>query len=253
MVAIPFSSGAHFVSTLHHDPSVLGGSTRHDSKFHWAHSFIWTVMSQHIWEPRRNGLVSRNIWSTNTVSRRNRSLDQINHWKSERVYKKQQNQHKQINTNKHTKNKTDSRKPPCKQKTKSSIRLLYWGVRPQNEELGSSQIILKHWRWGNSLKFILLGQHHLDTETIQRQYQNIKLLANIFDKYRYKHSQLNFSKSNPKNRKKNHILWSSWIHSRIARMIQHQSRWYIMCNKRKDKKISIDTERAFGKFSIHLW
>ena len=29
--AIPFSSGPHFVRTLHHDPSVLGGSTRHGS------------------------------------------------------------------------------------------------------------------------------------------------------------------------------------------------------------------------------
>ena len=29
--AIPFSSGPHFVRTLHHDPSVLGGPTRHGS------------------------------------------------------------------------------------------------------------------------------------------------------------------------------------------------------------------------------
>ena len=29
--AIPFSSGSHFVRTLHHGPSVLGGLTRHDS------------------------------------------------------------------------------------------------------------------------------------------------------------------------------------------------------------------------------
>ena len=28
---IPFSSGLHFVRTLHHDPSVLGGPTRHGS------------------------------------------------------------------------------------------------------------------------------------------------------------------------------------------------------------------------------
>ena len=33
--AIPFSSGPHFVRTLHHDPSVLGGPTRHGSQFHW--------------------------------------------------------------------------------------------------------------------------------------------------------------------------------------------------------------------------
>ena len=35
--AIPFSSGPHFVRTLHHDPSVLGGCTQFGSM---AHSFI---------------------------------------------------------------------------------------------------------------------------------------------------------------------------------------------------------------------
>ena len=29
--AIPFSSGSHFVRTLYHDPSILGGPTQHDS------------------------------------------------------------------------------------------------------------------------------------------------------------------------------------------------------------------------------
>ena len=29
--AIPFSSGPHFVRTLHYDPSILGGSTWHGS------------------------------------------------------------------------------------------------------------------------------------------------------------------------------------------------------------------------------
>ena len=33
--AIPFSSGPHFVSTLYHDPSILGGPTWHGSWFHW--------------------------------------------------------------------------------------------------------------------------------------------------------------------------------------------------------------------------
>ena len=32
--AFPFSIGPRFVRTLHHDPSVLGGATRHDSSFH---------------------------------------------------------------------------------------------------------------------------------------------------------------------------------------------------------------------------
>ena len=32
--AIPFSSGPHFVRTLHYDPSILGGPTWHGSLFH---------------------------------------------------------------------------------------------------------------------------------------------------------------------------------------------------------------------------
>ena len=34
-LAITFSSGPHFVRTLHYDPSVLGGPTRHGSLFPW--------------------------------------------------------------------------------------------------------------------------------------------------------------------------------------------------------------------------
>ena len=33
--AIPFSRGPHFVRTLHHDLSILGGPTRHGWWFHW--------------------------------------------------------------------------------------------------------------------------------------------------------------------------------------------------------------------------
>ena len=33
--AIPFSSGPHFVRTLFHDPSILGGPTQHGSQVHW--------------------------------------------------------------------------------------------------------------------------------------------------------------------------------------------------------------------------
>ena len=34
--AFPFSSGPHFIRTLHRDLSVLGGPTWHGSSFHWA-------------------------------------------------------------------------------------------------------------------------------------------------------------------------------------------------------------------------
>ena len=33
--ATPFSSGPHFVRTLHHHPSILGGHTQHGSEFNW--------------------------------------------------------------------------------------------------------------------------------------------------------------------------------------------------------------------------
>ena len=54
-LAIPFSSGPHFVWTLHHDLSVLGGPKRHGTQFHWARqgcgpcdqmvSFLWLWFS----------------------------------------------------------------------------------------------------------------------------------------------------------------------------------------------------------------
>ena len=31
LIAIPFSNGTHFVRSLHHDPSILGGPTWHGS------------------------------------------------------------------------------------------------------------------------------------------------------------------------------------------------------------------------------
>ena len=43
--AISFSSGPHFVRTLHHDPSVLGGPTRHGSQFHWVRQGLVHVIS----------------------------------------------------------------------------------------------------------------------------------------------------------------------------------------------------------------
>ena len=39
--AIPFSSGLHLIWTLHHDPSNLSGTTRHDSFFHWIRFAHW--------------------------------------------------------------------------------------------------------------------------------------------------------------------------------------------------------------------
>ena len=33
-LAIPLSSGPHFVRALHYDPSILGGPTQHGSQFH---------------------------------------------------------------------------------------------------------------------------------------------------------------------------------------------------------------------------
>ena len=43
--ATPFSSGPHFVRTLHHDPSVLGGPTQHGSLFHLVRQGCMLVIS----------------------------------------------------------------------------------------------------------------------------------------------------------------------------------------------------------------
>ena len=43
--ALTFSSGPHFVRTLHHDLSVLGGPTWHGSWFHWIRPRLWSIWS----------------------------------------------------------------------------------------------------------------------------------------------------------------------------------------------------------------
>ena len=47
--------------------------------------------------------------------------------------------------------------------------------------------------------------HHPNTKTRQRYYQKRKLQANIFDEYKRKNSQQNFSQLNPTTYKKDHI------------------------------------------------
>ena len=78
------------------------------------------------------------------------------------------------------------------------------------------------------------------------------LQANTFDEHTYKNCQQNTSKLNQTIHKKYHIPWSSWIHFRVIRMVQHSqiNLCDIHINKRKDKNhiiISIDAEKAFGK------
>ena len=48
-----------------------------------------------------------------------------------------------------------------------------------------------------------------------------KLQASIFDEYRCKNPQQDISESNPTTHKKDYTPWSSWIHSRVTRMVQH--------------------------------
>ena len=43
--AIPLSSGPHFVRTLHHDPSILGGPTWHRFVGLWAYDFHRLIVS----------------------------------------------------------------------------------------------------------------------------------------------------------------------------------------------------------------
>lgn len=76
------------------------------------------------------------------------------------------------------------------------------------------------------LKFNISAQAYEATITQyqnrQRHYQKWKLQANILDEYKCKTSQQKMGKLKAKmGKKKNHIPWSSWIHPRITKMIQH--------------------------------
>ena len=112
----------------------------------------------------------------------------------------------------------------CKQKSRTGW--LLWGISPNIQRrtyTNPSQTLPKDWRGRNTPKVILWSHHHPDTKTRQRQFQKKKrkLQANIFDEYRCKVYQQNISKPNPTMHKKDHTPWSSPIHPRLTRMVQH--------------------------------
>ena len=55
----------------------------------------------------------------------------------------------------------------------------------------------------------------------QRQHKKRKLQANITDVHRCKNPQQNFSTQNSTTHDKAHTPWSSWIYSRVTRIVQH--------------------------------
>ena len=59
--------------------------------------------------------------------------------------------------------------------------------------------------------------YQTQTKTTQKR----KLQANITDEYRCKNPQQNFSKQNSVIHQKDHTPWSSWVHSRDARILQY--------------------------------
>ena len=79
----------------------------------------------------------------------------------------------------------------------------------------------KNCRGRNTSKLILLGHHHPDTKTKQRQHKKRKLQANITDEHRCKNPQQNFSKQNSATHQKVHTPGSSWVYSRNARILQY--------------------------------
>ena len=119
------------------------------------------------------------------------------------------------------KNKTKTKTTLCKQKSRT--RWLHWGILPNIQRRTytyPSQTISKNWRGGNTPKFIRWSHHHPDTKTRQRHYKKRKLQANTFMTIDAK--ILNkISKPSPTMHGKHHTPWSSWIHSRDARMVQH--------------------------------
>ena len=47
---------------------------------------LWAVICQQIWQPRRNWPISRDIQSSKTESKRNRSIEQTDPWKLNWIY-----------------------------------------------------------------------------------------------------------------------------------------------------------------------
>ena len=97
---------------------------------------------------------------------------------------------------------------------------------------------------------ILLGHHHLDTKTRQKQHTKRKLQANITEVHRCKNPQQNFSKQNSATHQKTHTP---------VGFIPGMQGFFNICksinvihsnNKLKDKShmiISVDAEKAFDK------
>ena len=125
----------------------------------------------------------------------------------------------------------------------------------QRTSIYPSKTLPNNWR-GNTAKIILWSHHHPDTKTRQRHHKRRKLQASIFHEQRCKNPHQNVSTQNPTIHKKGHIPFSNWIHSRVARMVQHM--WnenkntsvILHTNKRKDRNhmiISVFAEKAFDK------
>ena len=106
-------------------------------------------------------------------------------------------------------------------KTKSMTRWLHWGILPNIQRIYTwpSQTIPKSSKRGNTPKFILWSHHHPGIKTRQRHYKKESnkpvFLTNIDAKFLNK----NVSKPNPTIHKKDHTPRSSWIHSRVSRMV----------------------------------
>ena len=79
----------------------------------------------------------------------------------------------------------------------------------------------KNYRGRNTSKLILQDHHHPDTKARQRQHRKRKPQANITDEHRCKNPQQKFSKQNSATHQKAYTLWSSWVYSRDAKILQY--------------------------------
>ena len=98
------------------------------------------------------------------------------------------------------------------------------------------------------------GHHYPDTKTRQRQHKKRKLEASITDEHRCKNPQQKFRKQNSATHQKANTLWSSWVYSRNARILQNMQinqcdtpYWKIKLKDKNHMIISIDAEKAFDK------
>ena len=137
--------------------------------------------------------------------------------------------------------------------------MLHWGILQniQRTYTNLSQTLPKYYIVGNTSKGILWSNHHPDTKTRQRHYQNRKLKTSP-EEHGYENPPQNDSKLNSARHWKSHtynpVIFFPGRQEKISIYKSISMKNHI--NKMKDKNfmiISTEQKKYFTKFDIHLW